>query len=293
MAKPIQLTEELIAKMTEEFSENLRKARMSDGQISYTKAFTYPGKDDIRAKVWFSPVAYLKMTALINGFTSEIAWHGVVERMNDTEFIINDIVVYPQEVSGATVNTDQEGYQQWLMDLDEETANHLHMQGHSHVNMGTTPSATDISHQERIISQLSGDMFYIFMIFNKRMERTIALYDFKYNTLYENSDIDVGILGGGMDMAEFLQTAKSVVKTKVYTYGGSNYGGGSYGGSSYGGSSYSGGTGAKGGKSSGTTKGKGKNQYDDSDYLPGVDDYDDYVYNGRNRIGFHQEKMKV
>lgn len=312
MAKPIRLTDELIQKMSKEFEENLRKARMSDGKITYTKAFTYPGKDGIRANIWFTAEAYLKMITLLNAFDTEVAWHGVVERQAEFEndFVISDILVYPQEVSGATVNTDQEGYQQWLMSVDDEVANHLHMQGHSHVWMKTSPSGTDLNHQEEIIKQLDGDMFYIFMIWNKRLERTIKVYDFKYNTLYEDEDCDVGVLGGNTDMSVFIAEAKAAVKSRAYNYSGSGsnyptYGSSNYGGAYGGGSGYSGG--AKGGKAEtkpATSKPKssasnikhiGGNTDDEDGYIPGVEDYDDYVFNDKGRIGFQgvQERMKV
>lgn len=288
MAKPIRLTEKLIVDMTREFYQNLCNAKMSDGKITYTKAFTYPGEPNIKADVWFTPEAYSKMIGLVQEFDSEVAWHGVVERTGDTEFIIKDILVYPQVVSGATVNTDQEKYQRWLMELDDEVANHLHMQGHSHVRMGTSPSVTDTTHQEQIIAQLEDDMFYIFLIWNKRMEYTVKVYDNKFNTLYENSDVNIGVLSDGLNLVEFIKDAKSVVETKAYSsnvksigYSGNAYGG-NYG-SNYGGS-YGGNYGETKRKTGfqseekPTSKGKSKYQYDDPPY--GQVDFDDYVYNG-------------
>ena len=228
MPKPIRLTEDLIQQMMLEFGESLRKANLADGKVSYSKAFSW--KDDTsKVTVLFEPAAYAKMLLLLHNFNNEVAWHGTVDRLADDCFVVKDILVYPQKVTGVTVETDQERYQTWLMELDDEVANALHMQGHSHVNMATTPSTTDLAHQEAILSQLRKDDFYIFMIFNKRLEHTVKVYDLKTNTLYESADVSIGIFSDTGDLETFLADAKDdVVETKpavTYNYGGSAYAG--------------------------------------------------------------------
>lgn len=236
MPKPIVLTEEVIQEMAQDFAKKLRTAKLSDGKLTYTQSFSYEADDGGKVYVVFKPEAYAKMLTLLYSFDSEVAWHGTVERLADDCFMISDILVYPQEVTGTTVNTDQDKYQQWIMEIDGEVFDKLHMQGHSHVNMQTSPSVTDLTHQEAILSQLDDQRFYIFMIWNKRMEHNIKIYDMASNTLYEDSDITVTVQGEGCDMDRFIKDAKSAVVKKYggYAYGGSNYGGSNYGGSSYG-----------------------------------------------------------
>ncbi len=225
MSKPIKLTEELKNSAIAEFVESISKMKMADGRINYNKTFTY--KDDEKATIYFTPVAYAKMLGLLMSFSSEVAWHGVGERMESTtDFLITDILVYPQTVSGTTVEMDTEEYAKWLMEnIEDDRFNNIIMQGHSHVNMGCTPSTVDISHQEQILDQLTDDMFYIFMIWNKRMENNTKIYDLANNTLYEDKDITYGIYSDGVDLAEFAEEAKAMVKTKVYSYQQQNYGG--------------------------------------------------------------------
>lgn len=239
MSKPIFLTSEYVNVMVEEFRKNLSEAKMTDGKITFTKSFDYSGADDTKAQVLFKPMAYVKMLSLLRHFDSEVAWHGTVERADDDKFIITDIIVYPQEVTGATVNTDQEEYQKWTMTLDDACFNAMRMQGHSHVNMGTSPSSVDTNHQQQILAQLKGNDYYIFMIFNKRLEHTIKIYDYANNVMYEDKDIVVGVADEGFDDAAFLKEADKAVKRKTYTaasvqdtYPGS-YTGGYYRGRSY------------------------------------------------------------
>lgn len=222
MAKPIYMTDEIIQRMQEEFVEQLRKSRMLDGSVKYEKKFVYPAGEDVdKVHIIFTEMAYTKMQMLISEFSSEVAWHGVVERENDTTFIITDILVYPQEVTGATVNTDQEAYQQWMLGLDDETYNKLHAQMHSHVNMGCTPSSVDLTHQESIIAQLEDDDYYIFMIWNKRLEKTVKVYDMPNNMLYEGDDVVIEVREEQNGLRKFISSVKEIVKPKAWT--GSSY----------------------------------------------------------------------
>lgn len=224
MSKPIKLTDELIAAIQQEFIENVKKMKMFDGKLNYTKNFKWDGED--RASVVFSAVAFAKMTMLVQNFTSEVAWHGVAYRdeKEKNKFYITDILVYPQVVTGSTVNTDQDAYQTWLYTHNDEVFNNIRMQGHSHVDFSTTPSGVDATHQEKILSQIDDDMFYIFMIWNKKFERNIKIFDMANNTLYETADVDLYIGDDGCDLNAFIKDAKELVKTKTYQYGGGQYG---------------------------------------------------------------------
>lgn len=142
-----------------------------------------------KAEVHFSTEAYYKMFALVDECSKEIAWDGVVYRdeENPNVFYVTDIIVYPQMVSGATVDTDDIPYLEWLNGLDDETFNHRRFNGHSHVNMGTTPSATDTTYREQSILNVKD--FFIYGIFNKRKEFNFQIYDVENNIIYDNQDI--------------------------------------------------------------------------------------------------------
>jgi len=304
MSKPIKFTEALIAQMTQEFNEMLRKHRMSDGSINYKKNFTYQGADDTGVSVLFTPRAYIKMKTLVDSFTSEVGWHGTVERLADDCFVIHDIMVYPQVVTGTTVNTDFEGYTKWLMEMDDDTANAIRFHGHSHVNMATSPSAVDDQHRESILAQVAEDAFYIFGIFNKRNERNIKVYDLKNNTLYEDKDVDIGIYDEDCDFDAFLSDAKDVVKVSTpaakttgnvasinsaYNYGSGNYG--VYG--NYGGYDYPR-TNVPNYPTSKKSKSKQKKDFGGSGQYPGLylddeTDYDEMIFGKKSKIGFDRE----
>ena len=232
MSKTIRITPEYAEKMRAEFEQALAHGRVADGRFSFTHTF---GNTNEKATLLFTAEAWMKMWLLIQEFSKEVAWHGVAHRVESEdkhEYLISDIVVYPQEVTGATVEMDTEKYTTWLMEnWEDERFAHLHMQGHSHVNMGVTPSGTDLNHQREILDQLPEDGFYIFMIYNKSMKRNIKIYDFAKNILFEDGDVSVGFLGGVENMDAFLKDAKASVKDRQYNSGsyynsgyGSSYG---------------------------------------------------------------------
>lgn len=227
MSRLIKMTPEYLDECRRDFEQALQLAKLSDGKLNFTKTFS---SGDRKARVFFTPMAWAKMVILINMFDKEVAWHGVAHRYGEAEgegtpngtvceYVITDILVYPQEVSSATVEMDTEKYALWLMDnIEDERFNSIRMQGHSHVRMGTTPSGVDLNHQEEILQMMGDNDFYIFMIWNKMFEKNIKVYDMKENTLFETSDVTVNLLDefGGLD--EFLADAKAMVKDRVYNY---------------------------------------------------------------------------
>lgn len=227
MSRPIKMTPEYLDECRSDFEKALQLVKMSDGKLNFTK--TFPSGSS-KAKVYFTPAAWAKMVILINEFEKEIAWHGVAHRLGEAEgetapagpeceYIITDILVYPQEVSSAAVEMDTEKYAAWLMEnIEDERFNSIRMQGHSHVRMPPSPSCVDLNHQEEILRMLGDDDFYIFMIWNKMLASDVKVYDLKENTLFENGDVTVLILDEVGSMNEFLADAKAKVKNKPCTY---------------------------------------------------------------------------
>lgn len=225
MSKIIRMTPEYIEECRKDFEKALSNAKLADGKISFTKTFS---AEKNKATLYFTAEAWVKIVMLIQEFTKEVAWHGVAHRLDGDgdDYIITDILVYPQEVTGATVEMDTEKYAMWLQENDEdERFYNIHMQGHSHVNMAPSPSSVDLNHQEEILSQLGDDDFYIFMIYNKSYKRNIKIYDLQKNVLFEDGDIEVRVQDAGVSFDEFIKGAKDMVKEKTYVYTGTYQGG--------------------------------------------------------------------
>lgn len=255
MAKKIFATETEIAEFLRSAqaqllveSRNLKKRKFQNDQADgVTLNFKLKEvKDDRKATITFSAQAYMKIFALVHTYSTEVEWHGVVERTAADAFYIKDVLIFPHKVTGATVISDQTEYEKWLDALDNDTFNVLRFHGHSHVNMGVTPSGVDMTYRHNILNNFgtpsaTSDLFYIFLIFNKRGDISGEIYDLQNNALYSKSTTadEIKIVVENCDwLTDFLDEAKKVV-TESYGYSGGNYGGNSYGGGSYGGNSHS------------------------------------------------------
>lgn len=191
MSRKIKLTNEDIDVLLEQFKRDLTNTRFDSKTVTLTANTEL--KETQKAKIKFTPEAFCKMRTLITNCEKEIAWHGVVDTPEKNVYVISDILVYPQEVSGATVTSNDEKYPMWLMQLPDETFNKLRFQGHSHVNFGATPSSTDLNLYDNMLQTLQEDDFYIFFIMNKKSDVWAQIYNLKENIIYETKDIDIEI----------------------------------------------------------------------------------------------------
>lgn len=140
-----------------------------------------------RPKVFVTAIAQKKMNALIDLCPKEVAWHGFV-RKDGTTYTIYDIVVFPQEVTAAQAYSNDAEYGAWLSEIPDEDYNNLRFHGHSHVNMTTSPSATDTAYQEDVVKLIKD--YYVFAIYNKQGKFNVWVYDKEANWYYETADID-------------------------------------------------------------------------------------------------------
>lgn len=297
MAKKIYATEAEIAEFLRSAqaqliveSRQLKKRKFQNDQADgVTLNFKLKEvKDDRKAKLKFSKTAWMKIFALVHTYSTEVEWHGVVERVSADTFYIKDILIFPHKVTGATVISDQVEYEKWLDTLDNETFNALRFHGHSHVNMSVTPSSVDMTYRHNILNNFgtpspTSDFFYIFLIFNKKGDISGEIYDLQNNALYSKSTTadEINIVVEDCDwLTEFLDEAKKVV-TESCSYGSGNYGGsnyGGYGGTTYGGNSHAGtptqkSTSPKRGAKSEARQGSlldDNDDTDDDDYYAGV-----------------------
>ena len=226
MSKIIKMTPDVEAECRKAFELALSAGKFADGKFSFSKSFA---NEERKATVIYTEEAWAKQCRVLKEFDKEVAWHGVCHRGEDEskdEYIITDILVYPQTVSAATVEMDTEEYAKWLMEnCEDERFDNIHAQMHSHVNMGTSPSSVDLHHQEEILNMLGDEDFYIFMIWNKSLSKTNKIYDLKKNVLFEDKDIVIAVEGQAT-LDDFIKDAKSRVKNRTYTTSAGSYTGG-------------------------------------------------------------------
>lgn len=217
MGKRIQCLPEDVESILSQIRQQLETGKSTQG--TYTIDFAKP--DTRKVNLNIAQLAWSKMIALVAEFDGEVGWHGLVRRTAPDSFEIYDILVYPHEVTGATITADQAKYEAWLDTLDDTTFAALRFHGHSHVDFGVTPSGTDNEVRRKKLGEFprnaAEDQFYIFMIINKKWEWSATVFDLSDNTLYETHDINLSIAMGDTTLAAFLAQARTLATKKTYT----------------------------------------------------------------------------
>ena len=215
--RPLKLNDkeksELVNKLLKQFITSLDNYTFGNS-TKITFEATIGGKLKDKIKLVYSPSAWLKMQTLVKNFTSEVSWFGLVDKTESPlVYYIYDVLVCKQQVNGAKVDTEDEDMLEFLSGLTDEQAEHLHFQAHSHVNMATSASGTDLQNQADIIGNMPGnDGFYIFQIWNKYGDINTYFYDLANNAFYDRDDVEIYIddeTYGTID--DFINEAKKLV----------------------------------------------------------------------------------
>lgn len=207
--RPITITEEYLAELREQAIASIaqqmdttfstlatQRNSIRNPSIKFEQKLDIERKLETPIQINFTGMAYAKQLSLLQNCSSEIAWHGIVRANEDrTVFTIENILVYPQTVTSATVVTDEAKYQQWKQLLNDDEYNSLRFQAHSHVNMGVTPSGVDRNLYDNVLQSLGNNSFYIFMIINKKLDVHIEIYDLQNNAFYNNGDVVITVEG--------------------------------------------------------------------------------------------------
>lgn len=209
--RELSITECCMGRLLQEARKQIESALLFTDKITCTLSLGIKRlPEEERVQIHFSEQAYYKMKELVYQCEKEVAWDGIVERdkENDRVFYIKDIIVYPQTVTASSVSTDDEKYAKWLMELDDETFQRRRFNGHSHVNMETSPSAVDLAYREQSVKNVKD--FFIFGIFNKKGDCDFSVYDVENNLLYENEDIVLHF-----PLPDFSEWAKNEIEKNV------------------------------------------------------------------------------
>lgn len=182
-AEILQLLSEQLTGKLGEYTDRINISLDLSGQIAEET------KDLIPPSIYITDSAWVKMQQLIQRQSGEVAWHGTVEAHPDSRFIISDILVFPQHVTGGTVSGVDGDYEMWVASQPDEVFDFMRFHGHSHVNMGVTPSLTDETYYKNLMLHVTD--YYITLVINKKNETTLRFYDKTHNILYENLTLQI------------------------------------------------------------------------------------------------------
>lgn len=154
-------------------------------------------------KVFIEERAMQKIKEYVRQRTTEIGWLGCVREEVDEEtkeisLTIYDVYAPKQEVSSATADISEEGVVDYTMKVLKdggETDDVGRYWGHSHVNMGVTPSGTDDDTLAEMVE--NDERYFIMSIHNKNNASYCAIYlgnglvikDVTMTVLYEDNGV--------------------------------------------------------------------------------------------------------
>lgn len=154
----------------------------------------YSPKTEIKALdvaipyVVVSKQALVKMFHYIDLCADEIGWLGTVYQDKNC-FFVDDVFLFDQEVHSTTTEITPEGLSEFGTELLEKPNgidiwNNMRLWGHSHVNMGVSPSFQDDKQMETFKD--GGHPWFIRLIGNKKGEVKIDLYHYEYGIIYND-----------------------------------------------------------------------------------------------------------
>lgn len=169
--------------------------------------------------VYYSTPAWLKMWKIIDLCQQEVGWLGLVDEINDGDYLITDIFLLEQEVTGGTTDIESDAVANLAVELESSgiDSTKLRYWGHSHVNMQVSPSGTD---ESQLADYMEHCEWFIRGIYNKKFEQKVDVFDKRHNVVFQK--VDSKEHRPDFDDA-WLQALKTEIATKVkqksYSYG--------------------------------------------------------------------------
>lgn len=138
-------------------------------------------------RVGITTEALTKMFVYTDQCSDEIGWLGTVQHLGGRNYVIEDVFLFEQRVHGTTTEITPEGLSKFAEEMLTQEGgldlwNSMKMWGHSHVNMGITPSGQDDKQMEEF--KEIGHDFMIRLICNKKGDMKLDFYHYDLGITY-------------------------------------------------------------------------------------------------------------
>jgi len=185
------------------------KYKVSSAAMTKTSSPLVTTKSARQPTIFFSDLAWAQLWAIVEYCKEEVGWYGLVETGEHGNYLITELFVPEQEVSGTTTDIEPEAIGKLAAQLEAEgkDSSKLRYWGHSHVDMAVRPSATD---EDQIREYLDHVDWFIRGIHNKKRESKLDVYDVANNTIHQCCD-------GGLQMPVLSAEQKADLKNQIDT----------------------------------------------------------------------------
>jgi len=145
-------------------------------------------------KLFFTPTAIAKIQCYIEECNKEVGWLGKVTEYKvaeykDSLYLCDETYLLHQDVGSATTEITPAGLVAFAEEVGLEEMGKAHLWGHSHVDMGTSPSGQDNSQMS--LFKENGMEWFFRIIGNKKGEITVTYYNWTAGVVVEDVPWDV------------------------------------------------------------------------------------------------------
>ena len=140
----------------------------------------------IPPNIFITYYALAKMKQYVDQSDKEIGWLGYVDKTDDG-YVISDVFLIEQEVTSVTTELKEDALNKHASELIKngqfDKLEKVKCWGHSHVNMGVTPSGTDDNTFEEYYKNCE---FFIRIVANKKGEMRVDIAETKRKIIFYN-----------------------------------------------------------------------------------------------------------
>jgi len=172
---------------------------------------------EIFPTVFYTADVEVAIRHIVASQKEEVAWMGLVEQIGEYDYLIEKLYIPTQQVSAATAEIDEKAIAELtnkILDAGLDPSM-LRYHGHSHVNMGVTPSMVD---QDHMFDYLEHADWFIREIRNKRGEKKVDVFNKTRGVAFQCVDTEIWELAKEAEFYEAidLQLKESVTK-RIFT----------------------------------------------------------------------------
>ena len=163
----------------------VKQPDLDSGSMTPTTSILYDWDFPDAPAVYYTPHAWEVITYLVDTVDTEVGWLGLVDKLDDGNFLVTDVYVPEQTVNGAETDITAETLCNLVIELEEDNkdSEKLFYWGHSHVNMDVGPSTQDEIQIEEFLE--NGCKQFIRGIYNKRGASKVDVYDIENNCIHQ------------------------------------------------------------------------------------------------------------
>jgi hypothetical protein len=166
-------------------------------------------------RVFYTQEVAAMIQYLVEKCTKEVGWLGAVEKI-DNDYLIHRIFIPEQTVSGAETDISRDAMAALYMELMDEgfDTGTLIYWGHSHVEMGVSPSNQD---ETQIGEYLETNPVFIRSIHNKRGAQKVDVFDTEQGFVFQCVSASVHYALNDATKAELDTAIRDKVKDRMST----------------------------------------------------------------------------